>query len=73
MVGHTRLLRHAGVSYTGRTAAAEFPARADRNRFFASVGALPAPDEPTRRRLGGMAREQAYTYMADSARNRVWG
>jgi hypothetical protein len=41
MVGHTLLARYAGFSYVSPAAAAEFPNRAARNRFFEAVGALP--------------------------------
>jgi len=41
MVGHTVLLRYAGMSYIGEQAQAEFPNAAARNDFFEAVGALP--------------------------------
>jgi hypothetical protein len=44
MVGHTVLARYAGYGYLSEAARADFPAAADRNRFFAAVGALPALD-----------------------------
>jgi hypothetical protein len=44
MVGHTVLARYAGYGYLSEGARADFPAAADRNRFFAAVGALPALD-----------------------------
>jgi len=47
MVGHTLLERYAGFSYIGREAESEYPNAADRNRFFAAVGALP-PLTPSR-------------------------
>lgn len=72
MIGHTRLLRYAGVSYIGQAAATEFPTRGDRNRFFASVGALPAPADDTRHRLEEMGPEQAYVCMVDAARRQAW-
>ena len=42
MVGHTNLLRFADYSYISEQAAADYPDVAERNRFFAAVGALPA-------------------------------
>lgn len=67
MVGHTRLLRFAEFAYTGAAAKAEFPARRDRNRFFARVGALPAPDTATRERLAAAGPATALSRLRDAA------
>ena len=72
MVGHTRLLRWADLSYIDAAATAEFPARAARNAFFAAVGALPGPDQRTRDRLSALSPAKAYTYLADCARADSW-
>lgn len=72
MVGHTRLLRWADFSYSDAAARAEYPGRAERNAFFAAVGALPGPDEATRSRLAGMRPEKAYAFLADCARAGRW-
>jgi hypothetical protein len=72
MVGHTRLLRWADLSYSDAAAVAEFPERAARNAFFAAVGALPAPESRLRDRLSGLAPAQAYAYLAGCARAGAW-
>lgn len=72
MVGHTRLLRWADLSYIDAAATAEFPARATRNAFFAAVGALPGPDQRTRDCLAGLSSAKAYAYLADCARAGSW-
>jgi hypothetical protein len=72
MVGHTRLLRWADLSYGDAAATAEFPTRAARNAFFAAVGALPGPDEPTRARLAEMDPGKACVYLADCAKAGHW-
>ncbi len=43
LFGHTLLLRYANYAYSDQRAKEEFPERARRNDFFASVGALPVP------------------------------
>jgi len=72
MVGQTRLLRWADLSYIDAAAAAEFPSRQARNAFFATVGALPAPSAPVRARLTGMAPAKARAYLADCAKAGRW-
>jgi hypothetical protein len=72
MVGHMRLLRWADLSYIDAAAAAEFPARAARNAFFAAVGRLPGPDPRTRDRLGAMSPGKAYAYLTGCARAGSW-
>ena len=44
MVGHTRLLRFADLSFIDEKADKMFKSTAEKIDFFASVGALPAPD-----------------------------
>lgn len=72
MVGHTRLLRWAGYAYTGRAAAADFPQRRARNRFFAAVGALPCPDAKTREALDEAGTDKAMDMIRAAARHGVW-
>ncbi|NOY80616.1 MAG: hypothetical protein GXP31_06380 [Kiritimatiellaeota bacterium] len=72
VVGHTRLLRYAGLSYIDSAARDEFPRREERNRAFAAVGGLPAPDAATRRRLDSMTEGTALAYLMDSARRGAW-
>lgn len=72
MVGHSRLLRYADVGYIDEAATSEFPKRAERNRFFAEVGALPVPPLRLREALRATDADQAYTRIRDSARNGEW-
>jgi len=72
MVGHTRLLRYAGVSYVSENARNEFPSRRKRNDFFAAVGALPFPDAETRTRLEDMPPAQAYAHIRDAVAAQRW-
>ena len=72
MVGQTRLLRWADYSYIDPAAAADYPARAARNAFFASVGALPGPDAATLAKLDAMAPAQALDYLRSCAKNGEW-
>ena len=72
MIGHTRLLRWADVSYIDEAMKNEFPGREARNAFFAGVGALPGPDEATRDDLATMTHAAAYTYLADCSRAQTW-
>jgi hypothetical protein len=72
MVGHTWLLRWAGYSYTGPAAAADLPARQERNAFFAAVGALPPPDARRRRRLEEAGPAKALDLLRTAARAGRW-
>ncbi len=72
VVGHTRLLRYAGFSYVDAAARGEFPDRRERNRVFAAVGELPAPDAETRARLEAMSEDAAFAVLMDSARRGAW-
>ena len=72
LVGHTRLLRYADLSYTDEAAAAEYPNRAERNAAFAAVGALPAPDRRVRKKLTDASPADAFSYLRDSAKNERW-
>ena len=72
MVGHTRLLRWADYSYTDEETAEDHPIRAERNAFFASVGALPGPDATTVAKLDDMASGKALSYLRSSASRGEW-
>jgi hypothetical protein len=72
MVGHTRLFRFADFSYVSAEAASVYPERADRNEFFAAVGALPAPGAEALGKLWAMEAEQAFAYIQDSVRDGRW-
>ena len=72
MVGHTRLLRYADVSYIDEAANQEFASRKARNEFFAAVGALPAPDRTVCRRLTEHGPEKAYGYIRDCVVKGRW-
>ena len=72
MVGHTRLLRYANVSYIDPTIDGRKPTPEQRLAFFASVGALPAPPVNIRQKLADSAPDQAFAYLADSAAKHAW-
>lgn len=72
MVGQTRLLRWADYSYIDGQAAADHPARKDRNAFFAAVGALPGPDAETLAKLADMPPAKALDFLRDSAASGQW-
>jgi hypothetical protein len=72
MVGQTRLLRYADLSYTDAATAEEFPDRAARNAFFAAVGALPGLPEGTRECLAGATSAAAFAAMRDSVKANRW-
>ncbi|OGV71435.1 MAG: hypothetical protein A3K19_06960 [Lentisphaerae bacterium RIFOXYB12_FULL_65_16] len=72
MIGHTRLLRFAGMSYVGGAAQAAFASRKARNDFFAGVGALPCPDAATLARLARLPAVKARSYLADCAKAGRW-
>lgn len=72
VVGHTLLLRYAGISYSGEEAAALYPQRRERNRFFASVGALPPPDSGQRGRLQDAQGEKAFALICVAAKRGCW-
>jgi hypothetical protein len=72
MVGHTRLLRHAGFSYSEPEAAAAYPDIHRRNEFFRAVGALPPPSESVQKRLAEMSQEKAFAFISDAVRAGAW-
>lgn len=72
MVGHTRLLRYADFGYIDEATAGEFPDPAERNRFFARVGALPVPPLKLREKLAAIEPHRAYALIADSAAKEQW-
>ena len=72
IVGHTRLLRYADFSYIDPDTQGLFACQACRNRLFAAVGALPAPDAATRNKLTAMGASKAFAYLQDSAKAGQW-
>ncbi|MFA6815572.1 MAG: hypothetical protein WCS73_04675 [Lentisphaeria bacterium] len=69
MIGHTRMLRWGNFSLTDKSG---FQNKKTRNKFFAAVGALPAPQPYILKKLQAMCSEQAYSYMVDSANKETW-
>lgn len=67
MVGHSILLRYAGVSYISYEADI-----AEKNAFFESVGALPPLTAPVAARLAEMGEEKAYAAIRDAAARGAW-
>ncbi len=72
MVGHTRLLRYADLSYVDEQAAAEFTTRSARNTFFAAVGALPCPAPDVHQKLLDMPPYSACNCIHDSVKAGAW-
>lgn len=72
IIGHTRLLRYADFSYIDADTQGLFACQASRNRCFAAVGALPAPDVATRDKLSAMAADKAFAYLQDCAKAGQW-
>ncbi len=72
LVGHTTLLRFADCSYMDAQSVSQWPSRRARNDFFASVGALPAPDAKTLARLCEAAPAENFAYIADCAAAGKW-
>jgi hypothetical protein len=69
MVGQSVLARYADAPYLGTRAVAEFPDRAQRNAFYAAVGALPALTDQTAARLQDAGPDKAFSLLADATRN----
>ena len=72
MVGHQILTRYAKFSYAGKAATAEFKDLADRNAFFASVGALPPLSETVDRQLTDLEPEKALGAIRDAVKKNSW-
>jgi hypothetical protein len=70
MVGHSLLLRYAGLPYAGDRARAAFPDVRERNRFFEAVGARPPMAEWEAEQLDAMGEERAFARLSDAARRR---
>jgi hypothetical protein len=68
MVGHTLLARYAAAPYLGARAEAEFPHRKARNRFYASIGALPPVTHEIADKLLDAGPDRAFTMLADAAK-----
>ena len=67
IVGHTLLLRYAGLSYVGERAAAEFGDIAGKNAFFEKVGGMPPLDGDRAARLEDMGEDKALAWFHDEA------
>jgi len=70
LVGHSLLLRFAGVSYVGEWAQAEFQSVAAKNDFFESVGGLPPLGSRVARELEQSGRDAAWAWFRDAAGRR---
>ncbi len=68
MVGHTLLARYANAPLLGDRAKAEFKTPADRNTFYAKVGALPPLDQPLAEYLCELGPDKAFALLVDEAR-----
>jgi len=68
MVGHTLLLKYAGLSYVGEKAAATLKDRTARNGFFESVGAMLPMDEARAAALEDMGEEKALAWFYDETK-----
>jgi hypothetical protein len=72
LVGHTTLLRLAEYSYIGEKARSEYPDIAERNDFFASVGALEPISRDLDRKLRSEGPEKALATIIEAARAGTW-
>jgi len=72
ITGHTILGRFADYSYTGEKAESEYPDLNKRNKFFASVGALPAVNIQTGNVLREAGHERSFSMICDSASKGKW-
>jgi hypothetical protein len=70
MIGHTILSLYAGAPYLGGRARSEFKTPAARNRFYASVGALPPVTQELADRLLDAGPERAFAKLHDAALRR---
>jgi len=68
MVGHTVLLRYAGMAYVGARASAEFGDAQAKNVFFESVGGLPPLTEEQAGKLEDMGVERALTWLRNAVK-----
>jgi len=71
-VGHTIMGRFADFFYTGQNAESEFGHLEKRNRFFASVGTLPALNVQTGNELREAGVEKSFGLICDSAKQGKW-
>ena len=68
MVGHTVLARYANAPLLGARAKAEFKTTAERNAFYAKIGALPPLDQNLAEHLCDLGPDKAYAALVDEAR-----
>lgn len=72
MVGHTRLLRFADLSFTDAKNDELFKDKKARNKFYASVGSLPSPAPETLAALKEMGPEKAFSTISYAAAKGDW-
>lgn len=73
VVGHTILARFADYPYSGEAAFSDFGNDIhEKNKFFASVGALPPLTLRRAKKLSQMTKNKALNLIADSARKEKW-
>jgi hypothetical protein len=72
MVGHTRLARFAGMSYTSENAEAEFGDDfAKKNRFYAAIGALPPFSRAVVSYLKSKDPADNYSWLRDAVKDAI--
>ncbi len=72
IVGQTRLLRFANLSYVDSKTNDMFKSKAEKNQFYAKVGALPAPDHETMINLFESEAEHNLDYIQDCVKYSKW-
>ncbi|MFP4354374.1 MAG: hypothetical protein ACLFUJ_04560 [Phycisphaerae bacterium] len=72
MVGHTTASLYANVSYVSDKARSQWPDKADRNAFFASIGALEPVDDDLHDKLLQAGPEKAFQIISDAADEGRW-
>jgi len=72
LVGHTRMMRFADTSYLDEPSGLYGASRAEKNAFFAKVGALPAPSADILERLLKSSPAENRQFLAQAAANGAW-
>ncbi len=72
MVGQTVLTRYTGVSYVSDAARNTWPDKAQRNRFFAQVGALEPVDVDLDAALLEAGQDKAFAQIQDAVKAGTW-
>jgi len=68
MIGHSLLLRYAGMSYISAKANSEFAAPKAKNAFFEAVGRLPAMDSNRAKELEDTGQDKALAWFHDKVK-----